>query len=204
MTSQPKTLRFVSFPSGKSPHQHFEAYKRAVYFGMLQGMQSLSMYCAAQAKKNLTDGGKIDRGLLRKSIEPKVTVRDSGTVVASVEVGASHGRWVEYGRMGSVKQPKGINPQMAAKAAWPPVSAIRDWVRRHVLALAPAGRTRSGRAKRPTDAQINSLAYLIGRAIYRRGIAPFPFLRPAFEATQMVAARVIQRSVNQSLRKHGL
>lgn len=193
---------FVTFPNG-DPRAYFGRYRKALYRGALNGVEAAGAYCAAQARQNLDDGGKTDRGFLKGSIEHR-TIGLADTVIARVVVGAAHGEWVEYGRLGKETSPKGTDPNRSAKAAWPPVDAIRDWVRRHVKTLAIAGRTRSGRARRASDTQVNSVAFLIGRAIYRRGIYPFPFLKPAVQATGFVFRRVVTRAIRDELKRAGL
>lgn len=191
----------VTFPGG-DPRLKLAKVQRAVYQGCLEATENAGNFCAAKARRNLQDAGRIDNGDLLASIESNV-VGHPDRIVSTVVVGKSYGKWVEFGRLGKIDSPVGTDPQKSARAAWPPVSVIKDWVHRHVKQLAPLGRTKSGRARRGKglDAAENSLTYLIGRKIALHGIKPTPFLLPAYEQVRKLFPKLLARSVQQHLGK---
>ncbi len=133
----------------------------------------------------MTDLGKVDQGILRASIDYRVEEKN-GKVIGTVFSSAPYAQWVEFGRRGTRKDLTGGNPNVAT-AAWPPVAVIRAWVARHYRDFAPLGRTKAGRVRARTktnsasfDKKIASLAFLVGRKIYRDGIKPSPFMIPTF------------------------
>jgi hypothetical protein len=64
----------------------------------------------------------------------------------------------------------------------PPIAPIEEWVQRKYRDFVPAGRTKSGKARRvkPGDKRTRQVAWAIARKIERHGIKPAPFLIPAF------------------------
>lgn len=168
----------IQYPLG-DPNVKLAAFQRAVRLAFQETVEEACISCTALAKQNCTSLKIIDQGLLRSSIDYRTRVAN-GLAEGTVFVGVSYGQWVEFGRAGILKDPTRGDPR-AAKAAWPPVDVIRAWVKRHTKQLAPSGRTKSGRARRPTAQALDSLTFLIGRAIYRNGIKPRPFLIPAFQ-----------------------
>lgn len=192
----------ITFPKG-DPRDKLTAYQKAVYAGLIDGVSEVGDLVMVRAQQNLTDAGRVDRGILRGSLSRR-TIGHPTSVEARVEASAAHSRYVERGRHGRKSDPKGLasfpeGARFAGSAAWPPVDVIRDWVSRHQRVLAPSGRTRSGRARKATRQDIDSLAYLIGRKIAERGIKPSPFLLPALDAvlpraSAIIAARVRART----------
>lgn len=194
----------ISFPSG-DPRPRLAKLQAAVYDGLVDGLSEVGDLILTKAARNLTDAGRVDQGILRGSLQRR-TIGYPTSVEARVEATAAHAIWVERGRHGSKSDPSGLGKfpegsKYAAKAAWPPVDAIRAWVSRHARILAPSGRTKSGRARKAAKQDIDALAFLIGRKIAERGIAPSPFLVPALDEITprikpIIAARV-QRRVAQ-------
>jgi len=161
--------------------------------------RAATLATAALAQKTLTDLHAVDQGLLRASVSQEVT-KTTGGAQGVVYSGAIHAQWVEFGRAGSERDPRS-NKTLGATAAWPPVSVIYEWVKRHYKQLAPSGRTKSGRARRPEESDLRSLTFLIGRKIARFGIAPRPWLVPSFARIsarfpQMVYDAAYQRLAN--------
>lgn len=191
----------ISFPKG-DPRLKLAKVQRAVYQGALEATEDAGNFCAARARRNLQDAGRTDTGELIGSIEQH-TVGHQDRVTSTVVVGKSYGRWVEFGRMGKIDSPPGIDSSKAAKAAWPPVSVIKDWVHRHFKQFAPLGRTKSGRARKGAglDAAEDSLAFLVGRKIAQHGIKPTPFLLPAYEQVRKLYPKLLARAVARNLGK---
>ena len=145
---------------------------------LTQEIQLITLEVARSAKQNLTDTGKVDRGFLRNSIDQEVTSK-GGNIEGVTFAGSIHGPWVEFGRKGSKSSPTGTG-QDSADAAFPPMDIIKDWVKRNNNKLAVSGRSKSGKAKRSKDSDLNRAAYLIAKKIYEHGIEPSPYLIPAF------------------------
>lgn len=178
----------VNFPKG-DPRRGLRALEAAIRGGTAEATRAAVLATEALAKKSVTDLDAVDRGLLRASIASKTTETPAGAD-GVVYVGAAYGRWVEYGRAGTLKDPR-TDKKLGATAAFPPVSAILAWVKRQYKKLAPSGRTKSGKARRPADADAKAAAFLIGRKIHRFGIKPRPFLGPAFARVMKMYPRLV-------------
>jgi hypothetical protein len=92
------------------------------------------------------------------------------------EVGPSvrYGMAVEFGR---------------APGRMPPVNALIGWVRRHWSPdrsrPVAAGRRRYGAWQRAGESALRSQAFLLARAIARRGVQAQPFMGPAFRTNRV-------------------
>lgn len=168
--------QYVTYPQG-DPQRRLRALTTAVVEGARDGVKETTLLIWRQARQNVTDLEKVDRGILRNSLDTEF-VESPGRLGGITFVGADYGVWVEFGRAGVRANP--TTSQYAAKAAFPPVEAIAGWVRRQYRKLAPSGVTKSGRARKPQDADVKQAAFLIARKIYWYGIKPAPFLVPAF------------------------
>lgn len=167
----------VSFPNG-DPRSKFTLMERALREGAYDACRQASLAASALAKKTLTDLDAVDQGLLRASVSHEVTKTPAGAQ-GVVYTGALHGPWVEFGRAGVESDPRS-NKTLGARAGWPPVVALFEWVKRHFKSLAPSGRTKSGRARKPKQSDLDRVTFLIRRKIYRFGIKPRPWLVPSF------------------------
>lgn len=152
--------------------------ERAYEDALVVAITEIVIEVERSAKQNLTDLGSVDRGLLRNSLDHEVD-RGKGIVEGITFAGAQHGPWVEFGRHGFKQSPIGTGPE-SAKAAFPPVDVIRDWLKRNNKKLAVSGRTKSGRARKARDRDLDQAAYNIARKIADKGIEPNPYLVPAF------------------------
>lgn len=188
----------VSFPKG-DPRILMTKVKSAMYTGLLRGVTIISDAMVKSAKQNLTDSGKVDRGEARASIDRQVTGYPS-YVEGITFCAAEHGRWIEFGRKGLKSNPAGTS-SASANAAWPPVDKIREWVRRHNKLFAVSGRTKSGRVRKARAADVNRVAYLIGRKIAERGIDPSPFMEPALAKHQGSVNRVLGEQVAAAIKR---
>lgn len=167
----------VSFPNG-DPRTQLALMERALREGAHDACRQASIATSALAKKTLTDLEAVDLGLLRASVSHEVTQTPAGAQ-GVVYTGALHGPWVEFGRAGVEKDPRS-DKVLGGRAGWPPFIAILEWVKRHFKSLAPSGRTKSGRARKPKQDDLNRVTFLIRRKIYRFGIKPRPWLVPSF------------------------
>lgn len=154
----------------KDPRKNLRTIRERYAVAIERAVRQACLETERQAKQNLTDLEKVDQGITRNSIDHEV--RRTATEVEGVTfAGSLWAPWVEFGRHGTKQSPAGTGPN-SADPAWPPVDAIRNWVRRN--------RVKIGLGRKSKDSEINSVAYLIGRKIHEKGIAPSPYLMPAF------------------------
>lgn len=195
----------LDFPGG-NPRRELERRRRAVIEGTRRGVIETAQACERRAKQNLTAQSKVDRGLTRASIAYEIHEDTVGLFEAVVFCGAYWGIWIENGRRGLKRNPKGVN-RLSATAAFPPIAVIAQWVQRNYRNFAPIGRTRGGRARprpqtrggtasrhavRRYDRAVQSIAFLIGRKIRDYGIPPAPFMLPAFrEQAPLLEPRIL-------------
>lgn len=194
----------IEYPNGDL-RRFLAAKQRAVLEGTRRGVLETVIAAEGDAKQNLTKAGRVDRGITRASIGHVVNEPIPGVYEGVVFVGAFWGIWIENGRRGRKRNPKGINAR-SATAAFPPLKVLVEWVQRHYKSFAPGGRTRGGRARaRSTkrgeagrvarsryDRRLYQLAFLVGRKIRDYGIPPTPFMLPAFRKQ----APLLQRRIN--------
>jgi hypothetical protein len=199
----------VTFPDG-DPRIQLKKAQRIILEGTIDGFEETAAAIKRRAQQNLTELGRVNTGSTRASIDYKVEGRRLhgqyghlvGTAIrAEVFVGAQQGIWIEKGRRGLQTDPTKGDP-LAAKAAWPNANAIAQWVLDKWSDLAPAGRTKSGKARRIVDMMsrikiAKSLAFVIGRKIARFGIAPSPFLLPAFHEFAPSLPSAIKRHIQR-------
>lgn len=122
----------------------------------------------AQAKRNLINLKKDNTGKLARSMKIKAV---DGVLIFSME---QYGIAVDTGRDGK-KRRQPSNKSIfgrPARAAWPPVSAIKKWV--NTKPVKPRGLNN----KKIT---VDSLTYVIGKSIAEKGIKPSLFFTDAFE-----------------------
>lgn len=186
----------VSFPNG-DPRSKFAIMQTALREGAFDACRAATLATAALAQKTLTDLGAVDQGLLRASVAQEVTKTPAGAQ-GVVYSGALHAQWVEFGRAGTLADPRS-DKALGATAAWPPISVIYEWIKRHYKALAPSGRTKSGRARKPEEGDLRSLTFLIGRKIARYGIKPRPWLVPSFSKIAALFPGMVYDAANQKL-----
>lgn len=174
--------KFVTFPQG-DPRAKLKGLQAAQYAAAIEAVNESCQMMKGLAQQNLRNAGRVNTGIARQSIGFHVDARPTG-VTGTVYCGADYGIWIEYGRAGLVSNPPNLDTSKAATAAWPPVDVMIRWVKDKAKTLAPSGRTKSGRARKAKQEDIESLAYLVGRKIANFGIAPSPFMGPAFVRTK--------------------
>jgi hypothetical protein len=98
-------------------------------------------------------------------------------LAGAVAPGVAHARYVE----------RGIGP-----GSWPPTQDLMEWIRTRGVV--------------PDDPNMDreDLAYVIGRAIHRRGIPAQPFMAPTYEAKRDRAEALLRGAVVDGLREAGL
>jgi HK97 gp10 family phage protein len=130
-------------------------------------------------ERDAKQAAPVDTGRLRSSIS---TVEMIGATTAGAygmtsssanEFTVTVGPNVEYGPY----------VEFGTRPHWPPIAAILEWVKRKGLGAMrtskKTGKTYRGRGV-AVDAAQKSIAFLIARAISRRGTRPQPYLVPAF------------------------
>lgn len=151
------------------------------------------------AQQNLTTNKSIATGNLRRSIGMDKPHEEGG--VQMINVGIRTGKAdekiyalaVEHGRR---------------KGKRPPTSAILPWV---LLKHLDSGGLNTGvktskrpRASRETREKIAAgIAYVIARAIGKRGIPPRPYMKPAFDMHAPNTRKIFQRRLADKLRAIG-
>lgn len=142
---------------------------------------------AKQAKEvyryQLSLGGKRASGALREKILEEVKV--NGQTYEVVLNLLEYWKYVEGGAKGKDSSPVGA----AGKVHFPPISAIERWI--SVKPIIP----KIGKGK--TIPSVKSLAFLIARKIYRRGIEP----HPALEQTQKEIIDEWQDKIREAFKK---
>lgn len=123
----------------------------------------------------------VDRGALRQSIIATQTIDG---LSATVGPGVAWAPWVEFGRKPGERQ-----PPTEALLRWGRIGKIaRALQLQYRAGLATSGwirgRARLGRTARSFRSFLEAAAFLVARAIRRRGIAPRPFMAPAAAAAQ--------------------
>lgn len=122
-----------------------------------EARQGLNLKKQRQSAMGSTYTGRItDTGTLAASLASQ---RKNLTVVFSMK---DYGFWVDQGRM---------------PGTWPPVDAIREWIDSKPLKLRDY---KTGRFMARTPKNINTVAFLIGRAIERYGITETLFFTTPF------------------------
>lgn len=137
-----------------------------------KGLERAGMKIIATAQRNMRTAGH-NGGTLnntgRLSQSGRVQKTDNGLEVGffSNDGGRGYAAVVEYG----------------SKKHWfPPVPDLRAWVHK----------------KLRIDAEhVNSVAFLVGRAIKRRGLPPHPFFTPAVKACQKDVKNAITEAINK-------
>jgi len=158
-------------------------------------MRAICLETERTAKQNLTDLGKVDRGFTRSSVDSEVETI-AGQVEGVVFAGTLWAPWIEFGRHGTKSSPVGTGSN-SADPAFPPIEPIRDWVRRNRRKLGIKSsnkRDSAGKFLAGTNStEIEGAAFAIARKIQEKGIAPTPFLIPAFlSVSPFYKARIVQ------------
>jgi hypothetical protein len=183
----------------KRAQQIEQLWKQGVY----DGVKEATFRTERRAKQNTTDLSIVDRGQLRSSInsEVRVTGRGGSIIEGKVFPTAIYGIWVEFGRRGKRRTDPSVTHPDAAKAAFPPLKVIQEWVRRKNPDLQVSGTTASGRTRRPRQEDIEARAYLVGRAIEQFGIKARPYLVPAWQLVNQDFRKILIRRTNEQLRR---
>lgn len=141
---------------------------------LLAVLDRYAEYFIQAARRNLGQNGSYASGLLGDSMKPIVTINgDSFKVEIELQ---SYWDYVENGRR---------------PGKFPPVNRIREWI-----AVKPVRPYPDSRGKLPT---VDQLAFLIGRKIATKGIAPKPFFNPAKEETERYFAEALALAIDEDV-----
>jgi hypothetical protein len=128
-------------------------------------------YVIQQSRSNLTKNRKNDTKKLYNSLKGEIVTENNYSIVGfSMDL---HGLFVDKGVKGSKSSAKAPNSPYSFKSKMPPVAVIAKWVKRRGL----KGRDKNGRFIKD-----NTLAYLISRSIFQKGMKPSLFFTKPFEA----------------------
>ena len=128
-------------------------------------------YVIQQSRSNLTKNRKNDTKKLYNSLKGEVVTENKYSIVGfSMDL---HGLFVDKGVKGSKSSAKAPNSPYSFKSKMPPVAVIAKWVKRRGL---------KGRDKEGKFIKDNTLAYLIARSIFQKGMKPSLFFTKPFEA----------------------
>ena len=152
-----------------------------------QAMKAVSLAAInieTNAKLNITANGSVDTGQLRARVAKIINARDLNAKVVSLQTYSSV---IEYGR---------------SAGKYPPLAPIQDWVRRKQLAgnYSVSTRRRTGNAQ-SREKQDKAVAFLIARAIFRKGTKAKPFLGPAYNSELPLFRQRIIDSIKQAKAK---
>lgn len=107
----------------------------------------------------------VDRGFFRSSLDSEVIKKSPVEIIGRVSASATHAQVIE----GVDEQGNPVEFGRRPGTRFPPVIVLRAWVERKLGITGP---------------EAARVAFLIGRAIVRRGIAPKRPLSGAFEANR--------------------
>lgn len=133
---------------------------------MRQTMQASLLMVERDARRNAPQDTRRLAGSITSDI------RGTGLAIEG-RVGPSvqYGRFVEFGRR---------------PGRMPPPDALIGWVRRHSSA-------RFARKTASREAELRSRAFMVARAIGRRGVRAQPYLRPAYDSNRAAIAALFAR-----------
>jgi len=131
----------------------------------------------------------VDMGQLRASIRPQFF---SNGLTSRIATNTGYAAFVEYGtgplgRMTAKNTPKGYVHSVSLKR--PPPDVIFEWVWRNRKNMGGSGWTKS---------QAKGVAFLIGRAIGKRGLRARAFMGPAYIETKKEFERDVRREFKRT------
>jgi len=136
-------------------------------------LKAAAMEYEALAKKSASEFG--DRGTLRQSI----SYRKKNKLEYEVFVGTFYAPFIEFGTKSKARIPPGLEDVasqfkgLKGTGGISLIEAIKAWVKRKKIGATYKIATR--RKVRQSQKEIDQIAFLIARSIYRNGISPQPF-----------------------------
>ena len=151
-------------------------------------LDNLGKVIIADYQRLLEQKGKKASGALIGNLRYEVKIGDGFYEV--VFFGEDYWKNVEFGRRGRERDNGyGVAPDMK----FPPINAIKDWIR-----IKPILPTPDARGRIPDE---NQLAFLIARAITYNGILPTNAMTKTLEANENVIEQTSQMIVNEIIKK---
>lgn len=161
-----------------------------VWFPVHDAISDAVQQVEGAAKDNLLKNGSVAFGHLRASIGSEVQI--SRTAIEGV-VGTNLGS----GKVGYA-QPV----EFGTRPHWPPLQPLIEWVRVKQLAGSYSVKTRRRLGSRALQAQQDqALARAVQVKIARHGTQARPFFWPAIEAKRDEVFRLIERGVDEMVRR---
>lgn len=156
----------------------------------MQGIEKAALSIIADAKDNLKGNHSVVTGQLRASgrvqrVEGDEQALDAGFF--SQDTTGGYASFVEYGRR-------------AGKM--PPVQYIKQWLRKKHTTGRGKSAFKSAAIHEETTPEryLNSLAFLIARAIGKKGTKPHPFFAPAVEKNKGEVEAAIKTAYEQAIK----
>lgn len=154
-----------------------------------QVLQEYTREATEMYKYQLSLGGKSASRQLINSVTSELKIgENSFQVVLNLQ---HYWKYIEAGRKGKTSSPPGA----MGRAAFPPVSAILDWILVKPILPRPSG-------KKLEKLRPKSLAYLIGRKIEQEGIPPFPALKATKEGLNDIYYERIAKALARDVGKY--
>lgn len=123
----------------------------------------------------------VDEGTLRNSGFVELPKRDAAGVEVVMGYGGAASGYAVYVH-------EGTGPAVGRPAFFPPIAPIRDWVRRNLRV--------------PHD-KLDSVAFVVARAIGRRGLRPRKFLETPFKARESTMGARLGAKVKRAMESKG-
>ena len=152
-------------PEWQRFQQRLAAFPRDLEGNMRQAMTASLLMVERDARRNAPQ----DTRRLGGSITHSITGQGAA-IVGRVGPSVQYGRFVEFGRR---------------PGRMPPPQALVGWVRRH-------SELRFARRTPAREEELLRRAFLVARAIGRRGVRAQPYLRPAYQRNQATIVRLFR------------
>lgn len=163
----------------------FKRLDERVWFPVHDAMSEAVQQVEGAVKDNLLENGSVAFGRLRASVASEVRV-SAAAIEGVVGSNLVYARPVEYG----------------TRPHWPPLQPLIEWVKVKRLAGSYSVKTQrrvGGKALRMQ--QDTAVARAVQVKIARHGTKARPFFRPAIEAKKDEVFRLIERGVDEIVRR---
>lgn len=136
----------------------------------------------------------VARGMMAiRNTARDLAPRDTGALRNSIQFSVAVGVNGVFGRVYS-DLPYAGPQERGTRPFFPPVEALMGWVRRKMLGAYMPGR---GVVRRFDERTVRGLAFVVARAISRRGIRPQWYLRRAKERNESTVADYVNGAVRK-------
>ena len=157
---------------------NMEKQTRGTIQAAMRGLQSAALNIIADAKENLRGNHSVVTGQLRASGKVQKVEGDEQALDAGFfSEGNGYAYFVEYGRRATRSNTPGV-PTLR--------QAIEQWLRKKFGI--------------PQGKELKSRAFLIARAIHKKGTKPHPFFAPAVEKNKKQVNDAITMAIQQEIK----